>query len=189
MRVGPSRDIAGGEYTRRARLEELVHQNAAVHREPGLFRDCDCRPDADAHHNEVAVDGGAPAERHGAPIDPRHRLAQVERDAVFLVKRSDEPAHFDAHDLLEWGILRRDDIDGDVAGAQRGRDLQSDKARANHDHVLGFCGRVTIARLSANDRRYRTRSSPHRDRQPHRVGTSREKQGARSLFSTFWTAV
>ncbi len=178
--VGPARDVAGGEDARHARFQVLVHRDAAVHRQSGLFRDRHRRPDADAHDDEVAVERGAAAERHRPPVDPRHRLARVEGDALRLVQRSDEPSHLGAHDPLERRALRRDDIDGNAAGPQRRRDLQTDEAGADHDDTPGRCGpfddRAAVrerAQVVAPGRRPRRESAAARDRRRSRGAARR----------------
>ena len=100
----------------------------------------------------------------------------MKRNALRLVQRSNEPAHFDAHHPLERSAVRRDDIDGDAAGAQRRRDFQPDEAGAGHDDVPG-CRRALDDGAAVGERP----QIPHaivlraRDGQVHRVGAGREQ--------------
>src|SRR5262249_59499677 len=71
VRIGPSRDVAGGEDAGDARLEEFVDEDAVVGREPGLLRDRDRRPHADAHHDAIGIERPAAAERDAASRDRR----------------------------------------------------------------------------------------------------------------------
>ena len=176
MWVGPSGRVPGGEDAGRARLQVLVHRDTAVHSQPCLLRERQCRLDADAHDDEVAVERGAAAERHGPPVNPRHGLTQMEGDAVRLVQRPDEPAHLDAEDALEWRAIGRDYVDGDVAGPQRCCDLQADEAGTHYDHVSGLSGpfddgaavreRAEVAHLIV------VRAG---NRQSHRIGAGRQE--------------
>jgi hypothetical protein len=101
IRIGPPRDVARGKNAGHARLQVLVHGDAVIHRQSGLFRNRQGGCDADPHDNEVAVERDAAAERHSPPVNPHHRLPQMEGDTVRLVERSNEPSHLDAHDVLE----------------------------------------------------------------------------------------
>src|SRR5689334_24992940 len=47
MRIGPARDVAGGEDTGRGRLEVCVDRHAFVDGKPCLLRQCAARPPAD----------------------------------------------------------------------------------------------------------------------------------------------
>src|SRR5262249_46586244 len=53
--IRPARDVSCREDTRRARLEEFVHEDAAIEREAGFLGERRRRLHADAHHDEVRV--------------------------------------------------------------------------------------------------------------------------------------
>src|SRR5438067_1197566 len=55
VRIGPSRDIAGGEDARHAGFEVLVDGDPPVDREPGALGEAQRRTNADAEHEEVDV--------------------------------------------------------------------------------------------------------------------------------------
>ena len=78
VRVGPARDVAGGEDGRRAGLQKRVDRDPAIDREPRLLGELEPRPHAHAHDHEIgleraaalqldllAVDGGRPCPRDG----------------------------------------------------------------------------------------------------------------------------
>ena len=52
---------------------------------------------------------------------------------MLLVDRLDEAAELGPENFLHRPLFRRDDMDLDVARAQRGRDFEADEARAEHD--------------------------------------------------------
>src|SRR6185437_504413 len=66
--IRPASDVAGREDTRGARLEVLVHRDAAINREPCLFRQRDYWSHADADDDEVGLEGFAILQRHAALV-------------------------------------------------------------------------------------------------------------------------
>ena len=52
---------------------------------------------------------------------------------MLLVQRADEIAHLRPQDALHRPFVQRHCVDLDLAGAQRRRDLEPDKARSQHD--------------------------------------------------------
>ena len=137
MRIRPPRDVARGKDPAGARLEVLVDDDAFVERESGVLGQRRRRTDADAHHDEVGVDRSAAAQANRAAIDRRHRLPEVEHDAVRFVKPLHEASELDAHDPLERHRIRRDHVDVDAARPQRGRDLEADEAGADDNDARG----------------------------------------------------
>ena len=70
-----------------------------------------------------------------------------------------------------------DDMDLDVARAQRRRGLQPDKARADHDRAARAFGRVDDgAAIGERAQHVDMRLVGARDRQPHRLGAGRQQQ-------------
>ena len=101
----------------------------------------------------------------------------MEDDAVLLVQCAYEIAHVSAEHALHRPLLRRHDVDLDIARAQRRRGLEPDKAGADHDHAAR-------AARGGNDRpaiRQRAQGMDMwligaRDWQPHRLRTGRQQQ-------------
>jgi hypothetical protein len=60
----------------------------------------------------------------------------VEPNAVLLVDRADEAADLTPHDSLHWNGLGRDDTHLELSRAQRGRDFEPYKTRADDDNAL-----------------------------------------------------
>src|SRR5207244_2022025 len=58
---------------------------------------------------------------------------EMKRDALRFVQRLNEFAEVVAHDALERKLLWCDYVNAESAGSQRGGDLESNKARPNHD--------------------------------------------------------
>ena len=77
----------------------------------------------------------------------------MEDDAVLLVERADEVADLATEHALQRHAVGRDDVHLELARAQRGRDLEPDEARADHDGAPRRSRRAMIARLSASERR------------------------------------
>ena len=136
VRIGPARDVAGGVDARRARLEQFVHDDAAIHRQARLLGELEPRPDADADDDEIGREPRAVVEHDRVALDALRFAAEMEHDALLLVQRSNERAEVVAEHALERKLLRRDDVDVDLARAQRRRDLEADEARADHDGAL-----------------------------------------------------
>ena len=116
-------------------------------------------------------------ERHSLALEAARRLAQMEDDAVLLVDRAHEAAELGPQNFLHRMLFRRDDMDLDVARAQRGRDFEADEARPEDDRparrlrplddrpaVFKRAKHEHVRRLGAGDGR--------RDR----LGAGREKQ-------------
>ena len=101
----------------------------------------------------------------------------MEDDAVLLVQRANEVAHLGPEHALHRPLLRRDDMHLDLARPQRGRDLEPDEARADHDGAAraaraGDDGAAVGERAQGMDMRL----VGARDRQPHRLGAGRQQQ-------------
>ena len=98
-------------------------------------------------------------------------------DAVLLVQRANEVAHVRSEHTFHGPMFRRNDVDLDIARAQRRRGLKSDKAGTDHNRTARtFCGfndRPAI-RKRAQDVDMRLVST--RDRQPNRLSAGRQQQ-------------
>ena len=93
------------------------------------------------------------------------------------MQRAHEVAHVGAEDALHRPRLGRNDMDLDLAGAQRRRDLEPDEARADHDRALGILGigddgAGIVERTQDMDMPLAGAGN----RQPHRLGAGREQQ-------------
>ena len=136
VRIGPARDIARGvDAGRRWFRGYAFDDDAAIDREAGLLGQRQARPHADADDHEIGLEHAAALQRRALAVDRGHGIAEMEDDAVLLVQRADEVAHLRPEHALHRPLLRRHDMDLDVARAQRGRDLEPDEARADHDRA------------------------------------------------------
>ena len=71
-------------------------------------------------------------------VNAARLVLQVEDDAVFLMQAADEVAHLRAKYPLHRPLVRRHDMNFDVTGAKRCRNLEADEAGAQHDRAA--CG-------------------------------------------------
>src|SRR5690606_33644759 len=110
-RIRPSRDVAGGEDARKAGLEILVDDHAAVDRRSRTLGKRRSRPNPDADDDEIGLERSAAAETHLGPIDGRDRLFEMEDRAARLVQRPHELADLRAEHALHRPLLRSDDVD------------------------------------------------------------------------------
>ena len=96
---------------------------------------------------------------------------------MLLVERANEVAHLRTQDALHRPLFRRDHMDFDIAGAQGGRDLEPDKARAQHDCPARRLGTLDD-RPAVRERAQRAyvRLVGARDRQADRLGAGCEQQ-------------
>ena len=98
-------------------------------------------------------------------------------DAVLLMQRAHEIAHFRPEHALHRPLFRRHHVDLDIARAQRRRGLKPDKAGADHDcaarAVDGVNDRPAIRKRA---QRVDMRLVGARDRQPHRLSAGRQQQ-------------
>ena len=100
----------------------------------------------------------------------------MENNAVLLMQRTNEVAHVGSEHALHWPLLRSDDMNLDLARAQRRRGLKADKAGADHD-------REARAVRNVNDRAAIGERAQHvdvrligaRNGQPHRFGARRQQ--------------
>src|SRR5204863_7882427 len=123
--------------TGHTRLEEFVDGHAAIdcqarglgELEPWLY--------AHADHDEIGREARTIVENDRVAFNTLAGMLQVECDAFALVQRPDVVPEVVAEHATEWNFLRCDDIDRDLAGAQRGRDFQSNETRADDHRAFG----------------------------------------------------
>lgn len=87
QRVGPARDVAGGEDTRNAGFEMFVHRHATIRLDSGAFGEFDERLDADPDHNQVGANCVAVLERHFAFVDRYNALLEMEHTPLRSCRR------------------------------------------------------------------------------------------------------
>ena len=122
---------------------ELIHHDSVVHGQARLLRQLHSRRDAQAGHqdlgHELAAGGGTHETRPGAPVEPRHPLAEPHRHALLPVIVHEEARQVSGIHPRAEPRLR--DEHGDVAPlhSERRRDLAPDEAAAQHAeaHALG----------------------------------------------------
>ncbi len=96
-------------------------------------------------------------------------------DAVLLVDAAHEVAELGSEDALERPALGRHHVHLDLAGAQRGRDLEADEARADHHGALGLLGVGDDgARIRQRAQHVHVRLAGARDVEAHGLGAGRE---------------
>ena len=83
--------------------------------------------------DEIGLQDASAVERHPLALEAARRFAPVENDAMLLVERLHEAAELEPQDLLHRPLFRRDDMDFDIARAQRRRNFKADEAGAEHD--------------------------------------------------------
>jgi hypothetical protein len=121
----------------RARFfHEFIDAHAFVDCEPGLFGKRKARAHANADDHQVGVEHAAALERYVLAVDCGDTVLEMEFDAMLFVQSADEIAELRPEHALEGAFFRRDHVYLDVTGAQRGRSLQSDETRADHDRAL-----------------------------------------------------
>ena len=143
VRIWPARNVAGREDPRRARFEKGVHDDATVKAQPRRFGKPDPRTHADAGDDEIRLSMCSPLfEFHRAAVNVARLVLEMENDAVLLMQGADEVAHLRAKYPLHGSFVRRHDMNFDVTGAQRRRNLEADEAGAQHDRAACRLGAV-----------------------------------------------
>ena len=146
-------------------------------REAGLLGQAEPRPHADADDHEIGLQHAAALERHALAVDRGHGIAEMEDDAVLFVQRAHEVAHLGPEHALHRPLLRRHDMDLDIARAQRRRDLEPDEAGTDHDRAARAVRRLDDRpAIGERAQRVDVRLVGARDRQPHRLGAGRQQQ-------------
>ena len=145
---------------------------------PGLLGERQARPHADADDDEIGLEHAAALQRRALAVDRGHGVPEMKDDAVLLMQRADEIAHLRAQHALHRPLLRRDDMDLDLARAQRRRDLEADEARADHHdaraRAFGACDdRAAVGQRAQG---VDVRLVGAGNRQPHRLGAGRQQQ-------------
>ena len=74
-------------------------------------------------------------------FDLRDGIAKVEDDSVLLVQAADEISHLGTEHALHRPLLQSDDMNLDLAGAQRCCDFEPDKTCADHQRAPRAAGR------------------------------------------------
>ena len=93
---------------------------------------------------------------------------------MLLVQLAHEGAHLLAEHARHRNLFGRDDMHFDLARAQRGRNLEADEARADHDGALRRLGALDDgAAVVERAQNAHMRQIGARDRQPHRLRARR----------------
>ena len=178
-RVRPSRDVSGGEDVLRARLEALVHDDAAVQREAGRLCERYDGANADAHRDDVRLDDLPVRERHSRRGNRPEGPLEVEDDSVLLVQRLHEVADLGTEHPRERASVGRDDVHLDPPLPQRGRHLQADEARADDDGApRGSRALDESAAVGQRPQRLDVGEVGPGHGEPHRLGPGREEKRA-----------
>ena len=128
-RIGSARDVAGRVDAGRARFQKLVDEYAAVDLSPAFSASSRRGFTPTPKIDEIGLQCVTTPERGFLLADRRDRVLEMEDDAVFFMQRTDEIAHLSTENALHRTRFRRDDMNLDPAGPQRGRDLRTDETR------------------------------------------------------------
>ena len=138
----------------------LIDDDAAIDREPRLFRQRDCRPHADPDDDEVGLKAFSAFQRHALLIYCGRGRAEMERHAMILMELAEEIPDVRSQHFLHQDRLGPDHVDFDISRTKRCRDFQANEAGADYDRAL--CPQ------SAGDQR--------RDRQPECADSARAEE-------------
>src|SRR6185312_1751498 len=176
-RVSPLRNVTRGVHARRARLEELVDDDATIHRQSRLTRERNIRTHTDPGDYKIRLQSLATREQHVITTDRRQCIAQMECRTVVLVDPLNDATQLSAKNAFERAMFRCNDVNMETARAQRGGDFETDEAGANHNGVTGvLAGRNDRARVRQRPQIHDPLQGIHARWQPHRRRASREQQ-------------
>src|ERR1700687_3928124 len=145
IRIRPARNVTDRPDRWRARFEIGIYDDAPINGQPGPFGKFDSWPHADAGHHEIHLERTTAFQTHLITVNGARCVLEVKNDTVLLVERAYEIAHLWTQNTLHRSLFRRHHMDFDSTCAQGGRDLEPDKARAQHDRSGSWFG-------SLNDR-------------------------------------
>jgi hypothetical protein len=164
--LGVSRDITRRPDVRRAGTQVRVHEHAVVDFEPGPLGEPDSRLHADAHDDEIGGQSAA-GEFELVLVDGAQLGRKVETHALLFVQLLHVAADLFAHDVRQRHAVTAHHVDLELAGPQRGGDLQANEARTDHDDAARLRGRIDDGlRISQRAQRLHVRQIRARDRQP-----------------------
>ena len=138
--IRPAGDVPGREDAGCAGLEPRIDHQPAVEREPGGFSQRQVRPHPDARDEQVGGEPLAALEDHRPTLHRAGLLAQVEDDPLRFVHPANHVAQLRPHDPRERPLVGRDHVHLHFPGAQRGRHLEPDEARAEHHRPAALAG-------------------------------------------------
>jgi hypothetical protein len=121
MHVRPARDVAGRINPSNARLQEGIHDDAAVGGETGLLGQHQTRPHTHADYYKVGVESATTFEHRASAVDRTDRVLEMKDDAMYAAHERSRP--FVARAGVHRPLFRRHHMNLDVACAQRGRGL------------------------------------------------------------------
>src|SRR5580693_8074111 len=133
MRIRPARDVAGSVDAGRAGLEKAVNGYSAIELEAGLLGQSQAGPHADPDDHQIGLDRAAAFERGALAVDRRCGVLEMKNHAVLFMQGAHEIAELRTEDALHRPGFRRHDMNLDIAGAQRRRDLKPDEARTDNE--------------------------------------------------------
>src|SRR4026207_1337932 len=135
MRIRPSRNVACSEYALCTRLEMFVDSNAPIESQACVLGEFETRPDTYAHNYKVSFDRLAVFKMHDF-VDCFGFGLQMKYHSVLFMQRANEIAHVGPEDAFHWPLVGCDDMDFELAGAERGSDLEPNEARADHNRPI-----------------------------------------------------
>ena len=139
-----------------ARTQGGVAHDAVADRQPRVEQPADVGCDADAHDDEIGVDGGAVAQDDAldasASLEPVNSDAAQKVGAVVKMQLCADVGHLLADGSNEWTSERLDH--GDVQTAQPGTccHLGSDEAGTDDDHLRAAARASAMAIASSAER-------------------------------------
>ena len=110
VRIGPTCDVACRKNPRNAGPQIPVDGDAAVQRNPRLFRKSDRRPYADTHDDQVCIERLIRFKNNLMVRERPYFAGQVELNAMFLVEPPDHRADLASQNPLHRYPVGRDHI-------------------------------------------------------------------------------
>src|SRR5262245_24465152 len=140
VQIRPARNVPGRIDSWHARLQMVTNEHAAINGEAGFFSTREEWAHPDAYNHQIGVERATALQCDGLAVDGARRVLEVEDHAVLLMECTHEIPHLRTQDALHRALLGGDDMDLDLAGAQRGSDFEPDEARAQHDRAASCLG-------------------------------------------------
>ena len=103
------------EYSLRARLEMSVDDDAPIQFDACRLSKAYPRLDAEARNNEIGGDPASVGPARISSLNPRRSRAEMEANAMLLMQGPNELSHLVAKDALHRGLVRRRDMNLDLA--------------------------------------------------------------------------
>ena len=138
--IGPTRDVPRCVNTWRARFHEFIHSDALVDGKPSLFSEREARAHADSNPHQIGIERPATLEGHAFSFDCADGILEMEFHAMLFMQRADEIAELGPEHAFERTLLRRYDVNFDLASAQSSGGFEADETRTDDHRAFGRFG-------------------------------------------------